>query len=177
MHFPELKCIGDLNLYAMNNSSVNWLMQRINGFTMPVELNKDELRHLNTEKGEFILYGRTPLMQTANCIFLTGKNCKKGKESVVGMMTDRTGAKIPFRAHCDEKVCYNTIYNNVPTSLHKHKNITDSFGVSTYQIRFTVETADETRKVLDFYTDYRKNRIAEDVPFAYTNGHFLRGVQ
>lgn len=176
-HFPELKCIGDLNLYAMNNSSVNWLMQRINGFTMPVELNKDELRHLNTEKGEFILYGRTPLMQTANCIFLTGKNCKKGKESVVGMMTDRTGAKIPFRAHCDEKVCYNTIYNNVPTSLHKHKNITDSFGVSTYQIRFTVETADETRKVLDFYTDYRKNRIAEDVPFAYTNGHFLRGVQ
>ena len=176
-HFPELKCIGDLNLYAMNNSSVNWLMQRINGFTMPVELNKDELRHLNTEKGEFILYGRTPLMQTANCIFLTGKNCKKGKESVVGMMTDRTGAKIPFRAHCDEKVCYNTIYNNVPTSLHKHKNITDSLGVSTYQIRFTVETADETRKVLDFYTDYRKNRIAEDVPFAYTNGHFLRGVQ
>ncbi len=176
-HFPELKCIGDLNLYAMNNSSVNWLMQRINGFTMPVELNKDELRHLNTEKGEFILYGRTPLMQTANCIFLTGKNCKQGKESVVGMMTDRTGAKIPFRAHCDERICYNTIYNNVPTSLHKHKNITDSFGVSTYQIRFTVETADETRKVLDFYTDYRKNRIAEDVPFAYTNGHFLRGVQ
>lgn len=176
-HFSEFKCIGDLNLYAMNNSSVNWLMQRIKGYTIPIELNKDELRHLNTEKGEFILYGRTALMQTANCIFLTGKNCKKGKETAVGSMTDRTGAKIPFRAHCDEKVCYNTIYNNVPTSLHKHKNITDSFGVSAYQIRFTVETAEETRKVLDFYNNYRNNHKTDEVPFAYTNGHFLRGVQ
>ena len=176
-HFPGLKCIGDLNLYVMNNSSVDWIMQRINGYTIPVELNKDELRHLDTKNGEFILYGRTPLMQTANCIFLTGKNCKKCKETTVGVMTDRTGAKIPFRAHCDEKVCYNTIYNNVPTSLHKHKNITDSFGVSAYQIRFTIETAEETRKVLNFYNNYRNNGKTDEVPFAYTNGHFLRGVQ
>ncbi len=176
-HFPEFMCIGDLNLYAMNNSAVNWLMQRINGYTIPVELNKDELRHLDTKGGELILYGRTPLMQTANCIFLTGKSCKKSKDTATGVMTDRTGAKIPFRAHCDEKVCYNTIYNNVATSLHKHKNITDSLGVLKYQIRFTVETAEETRKVLDFYNDYRNDYKAEEVPFAYTNGHFMRGVQ
>lgn len=176
-HFPGLKCIGDLNLYVMNNSSVDWITQRINGYTIPVELNKDELRHLDTKNGEFILYGRTALMQTANCIFLTCKNCKNGKETTVGSMTDRTGAKIPFRAHCDEKVCYNTIYNNVPISLHKHKNITDSFGVSSYQIRFTIETAEETRKVLNFYNNYRNNGKTDEVPFAYTNGHFLRGVQ
>lgn len=175
--FPQLQCIGDFNLYAMNNVAVEWLTDQIDGYTVPVELNKDEIRHLDTKKGELILYGRTALMQSANCIFLTTGKCQKNNVVKVGMLTDRTKVKFPYRVHCEEKVCYNTIYNSVPTSLHKHKKIVDLLQVNKLQLRFTIENAEETRRILDFYKEFECQQKLEDAPFAYTNGHFMRGVQ
>lgn len=176
-NYPKLKCIGDINLYAMNNESVDWLLERLQGFTIPVELNKDEMRHMNMARGELIVYGRTPLMQTANCIFLTNKDCRKQQAGRVGLLSDRTNAKLPYRGHCDEKVCYNTLYNSVPTSLHKHKSTINSLGVRAYQLRFTTETEAETGNIIRLYKSYSNNSRTDEVPFSYTNGHFLRGVQ
>ena len=175
--FPDLQCAGDLNFYVMNNESAGWALDKVNGYTIPVELNKEELRHLDKAGGEFVLYGRTALMQTANCIFMTSKGCRKNKDGGNGCLTDRTGAKFPYRAHCDEKVCYNTIYNSVPTSLHKHKKTLDALGIEAFQLRFTMETEEETKQILDFYQKYFDDIKTEDVPFRYTNGHFLRGVE
>lgn len=180
---PDKSCIGDINLYATNNVSIEWLSERIAGFTLSVELNKDELRHLASENGELILYGRMPLMQTANCIFLTENACSKRmgqdvvKENKTGVLNDRTKAKFPYRTHCDEEVCYNTIYNSVATSLHKQKSAVDRILCRKYQLRFTVETGQETEEILHLYEAFSKNELAEDVSFAYTNGHFMRGIQ
>ncbi|MBQ7765629.1 MAG: U32 family peptidase [Lachnospiraceae bacterium] len=175
--FPNLQCVGDLNFYVMNNETAEWSLDKVEGYTIPVELNKEELRHLNKARGEFVLYGRTALMQTANCIFMTSKDCRKNKGGGIGSLTDRTGAKFPYRAHCEEKICYNTIYNSVPTSLHKHKKILDALGIEDFQLRFTVETKEETDRILDFYHKYFEGIKTEDAPFGYTNGHFLRGVE
>lgn len=175
--FPMLQCVGDLNFYVMNNESADWTNDRIDGYTLPVELNKEELRHLDCSKGEMILYGRTELMQTANCIFLTTQDCRKSSDKKCGVLTDRMGAKFPYQAHCDEEVCYNTIYNSVPTSLHKHKKMLDLLRFGAFQLRFTVETAEETAQILTLYRQFFEDINVEDESFAYTNGHFLRGVQ
>ena len=173
---PGFDCIGDLNLYAMNNETVNAFQDRMDGFTIPVELNKDELRHLNTDGGEMVLYGRIPLMQTANCVFLSTDKCGKKKENT-GVLRDRIGTGFPFKGHCNEKVCYNTIYNSVPISLHKHGDVLNALGIRAYQLRFTVESKRETLAVLELYNDFMNKTKIKDAEFAYTNGHFLRGVQ
>ncbi len=176
-HAKDLACVGDINLYAANNVSVDWLADYTDGFTVSVELNKDELRHMNLNDGEMIIYGRTPLMHTANCVFLTEGECQKSTSKRVGILNDRTGAKMPFRTHCEESVCYNTIYNSVATSLHKHINILEQLDVKAYQLRFTVENKAETEAVLALYRSVSEGKQAEEVPFQYTNGHFLRGVK
>ena len=176
-NFPDLKCIGDINLYGTNNEAVEWLKERIDGYTVSVELNKDELRHMNLKDGEMILYGRTPLMHSANCIFLTKNECRKNADSKLDYIKDRKNAKIPYRGHCEEKVCYNTVYNSVVTSLHKHKNIMNALPCTRYQLRFTTENREETAAVLEIYRQYAENKTIGEVDFEYTNGHFLRGVQ
>lgn len=176
-HADDFTCVGDLNLYAANNVSVDWLADFADGFTVSAELNKDELRHMNLKNGEMILYGRTPLMHTANCVFLTEEECQKSGNKRTGTVIDRTGAKIPFRTHCEEAVCYNTIYNSVATSLHKHSVILEQLGVKAYQLRFTVENKAEAEEVLAVYRRISAGKTVEEVPFQYTNGHFLRGVK
>lgn len=175
--FPDMNCIGDLNLYNMNPYAIRWLNDRLDGFTVSVELNKDELRHLPLEKGEMILYGRTPLMHTANCIFLTKGDCRKNNEQKTGVIKDRTNADIPFRAHCEDNICYNTVYNSVVTSLHKHKKEIERLNCHAFQLRFTVETKEEVIKVLSLYQDFATSGMKKEVDFSYTNGHFMRGVQ
>lgn len=172
----EKEIIGDIHLYATNNEAVKGLAEYTDGFTVSVELNKDELRHMQLERGEMILYGRTPLMNTANCIFLTEGACRK-KAAVNGALFDRTGAEFPFQTHCDEPVCYNTIYNSVATSLHKHMNLIGQLKCGAYQLRFTTENALETAEVLSLYRSLLEGEQALEVPFKYTNGHFLRGVK
>lgn len=176
-NFPKLKCVGDLHLYNMNPRAVQWLNERLDGFTVSVELNKDELRHLPLQRGEMILYGRTPLMHTANCIFLTKGDCRKQSEQKTGVLKDRTNASISFHGHCEENVCYNTIYNSVATSLHKHKKELERLSCNMFQLRFTTETKEEVKKILSLYQDFADNKIINEVDFSYTNGHFLRGVQ
>ena len=176
-NFPGLKCIGDLNLYGMNQKASAWLMERINGYTLPVELNKDELRHQADCGSELILYGRTPLMHTANCLFLTAGKCQKGQNPVDGRLKDRKNMNFLYKGHCEEEICYNTIYNSVVTSLHKQKSRIDEIPCRCYQLRFTFENMAETKEVLNLFYDFSRNGIEKDISFPYTNGHFMRGVQ
>lgn len=176
-HYSSMQCLGDLHMYGTNREASDYLAQNLQGFTVSVELNKDELKHMNLLSGEMILYGRTPLMHTANCIFLTTGKCHKNHKEAVSKLKDKTKAEFPYRGHCEESICYNTVYNSVPTSLHKHKTIIDSFMCQGYQLRFTTENFQETKTVLDLYQKYAKNEVITEVPFAYTNGHFLRGIQ
>lgn len=175
--YPETECIGDINLYVMNDEAKLFFESRLNAFTIPVELNKEELKHMDLANGEMLLYGRIPLMHTANCIFLTVGNCQKDKKDAFGYLSDKTNAIFPYQGHCKETICYNTIYNSVPTSLHKHKTVLERLNCKAYQLRFTTEDAAATRKVLELYRNIAQGHNVNEVPFAYTNGHFLRGIQ
>ena len=65
----------------------------------------------------------------------------------------------------------NIIYNSVPLSLHGELSKWKA-GV-TYKLDFTIESADETREIILFYTGQKSER-----PFAdYTTGHEKRGVE
>lgn len=174
-NFPGKVCRGDIHLYATNEKAIQALETYVESFTLSQELNKDELKHLPLQNGELMIYGRVPLLNSANCVFLTGKDCRKGDvKPAVTSLKDRKGAELPVRGYCKEAVCYNTIYNSVPTSLHKHQDFIGNLKVSGFQIRFTVEDASEVRKILGRFLNEKWGSAPEG---SFTNGHFLRGIE
>lgn len=89
---------------------------------LPVELSKKEAKEmlLALDKAgqkevffEVLIYGRIPVMQSAQCLKKTTGRCNKTPEQLY--LRDKKGRKLPVTTHCRD--CYNLIWQDVPMSL------------------------------------------------------------
>ncbi|SEK32284.1 putative protease [Butyrivibrio sp. ob235] len=200
--------ITDYGLYIWNHEALSSYCEILKdlsfaGFNLPLELNhheaEDLLSCLCEEKTISIdadqkisvgtmIYGRVPMMLTANCIKNTLKGCTGDRGKAINYendkLIDRTGRILPVTCDCFH--CYNIIWNSVPVSLfkkiHKLKSIASKYYVS-YRLDFTTEKPEEVRDVLYAYNGlffaaesdknkYEKILSAND----YTTGHFERSA-
>ena len=164
---------GDLSFYMTNNVSLT-LFDGLGSYTVSTELSKEEIRRMNSTGMEIMVYGRIPLMQSANCVRNTTGKCRKTEGFT--LLSDRMRADFPIFTHCREKVCYNTIYNSVPVSLHKHLDVISGFHPAGLQIRFTNESIKECDLVYHIFDQGRRGNLPDKVPYEFTNGHFVKGV-
>ena len=164
---------GDVHLYCTNDLAA-WALHElgIDVLTYPLELNAGELNHLKLKKGEFILYGRAPMMISAQCTQKTIDKCIK--DNGVSDIRDRFGNEFPVVRNCGE--CYNTVLNCVPTMFASKKEIPSDITPDSYRIHFTVEDRDETERVLDFYRAFKRGEENE-VFRKRTLLHLKRGVE
>ena len=165
--------------------------------TAPLELNERELHTLDISDMEMIVYGRTPMMISAQCIKKSLGCC--GKTGIV-WIKDRTGKSIPVETIC--KDCYNINYNIVPLSMIGIKERILSLSPRAVRIHLTIEDRVQSSNILKAYADtYASSDIhsslsgsktaarstarrgscggrtdTEPVP-EYTRGHFSRGVE
>lgn len=161
--------ISDIHLYC--NSSISryeLLKLGVTNTTVPIELNKAELLKRGIVGEEMIIYGRAPLMVSAQCIRKTESVCTKSPGFVE--IIDRKGISFPVFCNCDE--CCNIIYNSVPTFLEKDIDIIKRLGIECLRICFTDEDVTCVRKILNHYSG--KEIIKE---IKHTKGHYLRGVE
>ena len=165
---------GDLAFYIANSNALTLFGDEIDAFTVSPELSKAEIPDLTDASAEMMIYGRIPLMQTANCVLNTTGNCRK--EEGFTFVSDRMKARFPIYTHCGEKICYNTIYNSVPLSLHKHMPEILKYKCGGLQIRFTNESPKDLKYVYHIFDEGRRGILPENVPYDYTNGHYLKGV-
>ncbi len=150
---------------------------------------------------EMPVYGHIPMMVTANCLVRSFSKggcagpdaCGHGYQEpsarrcggkdlhdrnynagYLAILKDRTGQKMPAAHDC--RYCYNTIYNGVALSLHKHmpklQKLYKNGMLGSFSFFFTVEDACRTNAVLDYY----HQGGGEWHLGAYTNGHYQRGV-
>lgn len=113
------KIIGDYSLYLWNVEGRDFWMQYLDGFCLPLELTAAEQKKIidpaiPTEK---LIYGKIPMMVTANCVTQTLDRCRKGEGGRILELTDRYHKRFPVMRNCTH--CFNVIYNSVPLSLHK----------------------------------------------------------
>ncbi|MBQ7781207.1 MAG: U32 family peptidase [Lachnospiraceae bacterium] len=190
----------DAGIYTFNRRSLAFWQKKADICCLPYELNKKELRRLiegkeqngyqrNTEgvlveqtdlqikdsQTEQIVYGRIPLMLTANCVAKTLGGCRKGsREEKKGiLLTDRYRKQFPVETRCEQ--CYNIIYNTVPLSLHE--KVTVANLRCPVRVQFTVESAKETREVLGFWKNVLEGNAVKPPYAEYTLGHEKRGVE
>ncbi|MBR6003444.1 MAG: DUF3656 domain-containing protein, partial [Lachnospiraceae bacterium] len=153
-------------LYVFNKKSKEFAYKKADSFVVPYELSRHEAADLEA-KGEYVLfYGKLPLMQTANCVAKTNVGCLKDKGSAFSYIKDRTNAQSSVYRNCN--LCYNTIFNSVPTCLFNEKG-TDNFNPF---LVFVDEKAKDLNDILDMYFGKKSNALKE-----YTKAYWSRGVE
>lgn len=166
--------ILDHNLYVMNRYAKEfWKKESVYNYTIPVELNKQEIERLGAESGEMIVYGYLPAMVSAQCVTATINGCRKTPQ--VMMLTDRYRNEFPMKNFCSD--CYNVIYNTKALLLFDQMESLKELHAESYRLQFTVENGKETREILNlffdcFETDYSPVMDSD----LFTKGHFRRGI-
>ena len=147
--------------------------------TVPLELNRGEIRRRENGGSEMVIYGYLPLMTSAQCVRKNVSACDKTQE--VCDLKDRYHISFPVKNYCGE--CYNVIYNSRPLCLFPVFGELLPCGVGSFRLAFTVETPGQTRNVLEGLTDACGGAMddrwgahaAQQNHFTY--GHYRRGVE
>lgn len=167
--------VSDSNLYTYSNEAAEYfyhlgMMQD----TIPVELNRKEILRRENSRSEMIIYGRLPLMITAQCIHKNTLGCMHQPDVLT--LKDRYSVHFPVKNFCPE--CYNVIYNSLPVCLFKEDATVKKIAPAAVRLSFTTETEEEAEQILTIYGDiYKNGGILGQMPMECTNGHFKRGVE
>ena len=146
--------VSDSNLYTYSNEASEYfyrlgMMQD----TIPVELNRKEILRRENSRSEMIIYGRLPLMITAQCIHKNTLGCMH--QPKVLNLKDRYSVHFPVKNFCSE--CYNVIYNSLPVCLFKEDVTVKKIAPAAVRLSFTTETEEEAEQILTIYGDIYKN--------------------
>lgn len=167
--------VSDSNLYTYSNEAAEYFYRLgMIQDTIPVELNRKEILKRENSRSEMIIYGRLPLMITAQCIHKNTLGCMH--QHKVLNLKDRYSVHFPVKNFCSE--CYNVIYNSLPVCLFKEDVTVKKIAPAAVRLSFTTETEEEAEQILTIYGDiYKNGGILGQMPMECTNGHFKRGVE
>ncbi len=167
---PEKPCVADFTVYCMNRASLGLFREYCSQLTAPIELNRHELKQMDLSASELVVYGRYPMMYTANCLLKNTDRCRKNG----GMLSFRDRKNMELYAKADCLACYNTIYNAKILSLSDRTGQLQELHAASYRLMFTAEAPAELPAVLDAFA---KGTAIPKNPQDYTRGHFDRGVE
>ncbi|HBA46928.1 MAG TPA: hypothetical protein DCZ91_03840 [Lachnospiraceae bacterium] len=115
MEEENLHCRTDAGVYAWNQWAVRELASYADGFCLPYELKGSEQKGLpDGLPCEKIVYGRIPMMITANCLFRTFRECRKNEDAV-------SEAKLQGNDRRSRKYKDNAEYFQVPLDKRDNK--------------------------------------------------------
>ncbi len=174
----DLVLVSDACLYAWNNEAVGFFSENCDTVSLPFELSSGEHNALarNNPDTDFekMIYGRYPLMQSANCIFKTTASCKKksAEKNSLTFLKDRTGRDNPVLADCLH--CHNTIYNSVPLSVYRLNNTPSNIS---FRIDLTYEDEKKTSNIIGYYTELITGNTDKKPEWEYTGGFEKKGCE
>lgn len=166
----------DAGMYTWNDQAVKfWRELGVKGNTAPLELNRRELSRRDNRDSELILYGRAPMMITAQCLKKNLDRCAGSFSRL--LLRDRKGAEFPVQCDCGN--CGNIIYNSLPLDLAGEWEDVRELGFSAYRLQFTVETGKEAAKTAQEILAVLRQKKGPECrsEFNGTKGHFRRGVE
>ena len=171
----DVNYIFDYNLYAFNSVSKRMLRELgADRLTLPLELNINELKKIDPEGMETLVYGRIPLMISAQCLKKTSTGCDKKSETLI--LKDRYNEDMPVKNKCT--FCYNTIYNAKTFSTLSLSRQVMALKPSVYRIWFSTEDGTGVERVIkDYVRAYTYKENVSETVAAHTKGHLKRGVE
>lgn len=173
----KIKTALDFGIYCWNSYALSCITSDFQSVGLPLELNgyahKELIALSSGVLFEKMVYGRYPLMHSANCIRKTSDECllsKQPKEinssvkeniSKFTCIKDRTGRYIPVYTDC--RHCSNTVYNAVPLTLKR--DLLNKYSDVLFRLDFTDEDVRQMSDILNYYCHERN-----EISWEYTNG-------
>ena len=175
--FLGSEIITDHNLYCYNDQAVRaFAGQGVTKNTVPLELNRSEIKRRYNEESMMMLYGYYPLMTSAQCVHANTRGCDKKRG--LSYLKDRYQVQFPVKNFCT--YCYNVVYNSLPVLLFSNLEELKKAGVRDFRMDFTMESAKETGAILKLYEEFAdgsRRQYPKEWENRYTNGHYKRGVE
>lgn len=167
--------ILDYNIYAYNKNTIDFYNKNfdIKRLTYPIELNMSEINEIKNEGNEMIVYGRLPMMVSAQCLKKSTKGCDRKKE--VLQLKDRKNNLMEVKTHCD--FCYNTILNSKPLSVIGMEKEIEKIAPKVLRIWFTTESGNMVQEVLRKYIGSFLEKTDVKNFAEFTRGHLKRGIE
>lgn len=159
----------DHNMYVMNEEACRfWQEQGIHKFTLPLEATEQEMEEFSfLPQSEILIYGKIPLMVSAQCIQYNTEKCAFGRKQLQNrciMLADAKKRQFEAVNYC--RYCYNIIYKKEPLYIKGAVLGNQRLGRVDMRYSFTTESQMETERVLKG-TFEEKNWC----------GHFRLGIQ
>ena len=168
------RMVFDASLYTFNREAAKTMEELgADELTLPVELNEKELAAAGCAGKELIVYGRLPVMVSAQCVRRTVSGCDR-KPGLL-WLKDRMGKEFPVRNCC--RFCCNTIYNADPLSLLGMEKQVRRLGPARLRLQFTVEEPETALKAAEAFGESFLSGREASIPGSFTRGHFKRGVE
>ena len=168
------KVAADHSLYTWNTQAAKEMASWGSLYrTLSVELNRRELEASADQNSELIVYGRIPMMVSAQCICKNTIGCKK--QPVELTLVDRMRNHFPVKNICRE--CYNVIYNSLPLSLADQWSSVRTLPLRGYRLSFTTETRKQMQIVLAVYGELAQTNKTSLKLENTTRGHYKRGAE
>ena len=168
--------VTDFTIYRWNRSALDYLKNVSEEYTYPIELSMGEVCDLQERDGCYVVYGRVPMMVSANCTKKTMQNCTKNENQFAISIRDRYNKVLPIYCNCIH--CYNEVYNAVPTSNHKDLKRLIKNGFHVFRLDFTNEDKQTVVDIIKYYEqEFSGNKNEMSFPITeYTTGHFKEGA-
>lgn len=163
--------ILDYNVYHYNQRSINSHQMDLS-YTMPLELNYQELKELKFPASEIIIYGRMPVMFTAQCLVKNTQGCNNKSDTY--QLKDRLKKTFLVKNIC--KYCYNVIYNERPISLFQQYHEVSSLAPDRLRIHLVDESEQDVETILDQIINIVQGKKVSGINADSTKGHFKRGI-
>ena len=168
----------DAGVYSWNRASEDFAARLgAQVLTWPLELHEKDLFASGMPR-EQLVYGRLPLMISAQCVQKNREGCLKeaGKAALEAphftLLKDRTGALLPHESRC--RYCLSVIYNALPLFIGDMAR-----PDCDWRLQLTTEDCMESRRILRLFGEAMARgeapRRPEDWPI--TRGNYKRGVQ
>ena len=168
------KVAADHSMYTWNTQAAEEMASWGSQYrTLSVELNRRELEASADKNSELIVYGRIPMMVSAQCICKNTIGCKK--QPVELTLVDRMRNRFPVKNVCRE--CYNVIYNSLPLSLADQWSSVRTLPIRGYRLSFTTETRKQMQTVLAAYEELARTGKTSTKLENTTRGHYKRGAE
>lgn len=160
---PDGEVIADAGIYTWNREAqLQARALKATWDTCPYECTAGEMALRDNRASELVVYGRQPLMVTAQCLRKNTAGCAKQPSLLT--LTDRK--KISFPVRCECAFCMNTIYNSVPLDLVTSPDGRAAVRPGSVRYSFTTESGQEAGRIL-----------SGEFPEAITRGHIRKGVE
>ena len=177
----ETNRIGGASFYQWNANSaaVSRDYFGISRFQLPFELSAEEISDMiNTPSGngfqwEWQVYGRIPLMVSAQCPKKTTGQCNHQQDIVP--IQDNSGRTLYVSSHCP--FCYSKIWSEKPRNLIGENASKTAGNISGFLFDFFLSKPEEIRKVKTDFLQWEANGFQKNNSGKRTDEHWNHGIR